>query len=100
MTSPDQPADALAKVIGIIQSATRFQFGYRIGASASLSADLELDAIDRVSMACALDEAFQIEVPDADVEAWETVSDVTATVARLAGLDPANLFPIEPGEAA
>jgi acyl carrier protein len=45
--------------------------------------DLKIDALDRLGITCALDEAFLIEIPDADEEGWTTVGDVVATVARL-----------------
>src|SRR5579862_7634092 len=42
--------------------------------------DLEVDPLDRLGITCAIDEAFLIEISDADEEAWRTVGDVVATV--------------------
>lgn len=50
-----------------------------------LSAIFENDALDRICIACALDEAFDIELADAPVEAWTTIADVVASVAGLVG---------------
>lgn len=47
---------------------------------ALLAGDLGLDAIDRITVACALDEAFGIELPDAEIEAWHTVADIARSV--------------------
>lgn len=50
----------------------------------SMLADIGFDALDRVSLACALDEHFEIELPDAMIESWERVADVIASVEALA----------------
>jgi hypothetical protein len=41
--------------------------------------------VDRCCVAIELDEVFGIECSDANLEAWQTVADIIATVARLAG---------------
>lgn len=81
--TPASPVDPLPRVIQIINENTRTELRYRIGAKARLKADLEIDAIDRQCIACAIDEAFGIEIPDDAVDAWITVADVTATADRL-----------------
>lgn len=50
----------------------------------TLLADLRLDALDRATIAVELDEAYGIEIPDADVESWLTLADIAATLGRLA----------------
>lgn len=76
--------DLLAQVIRRITEPTHPDLRWKIGAEASLKQDLCLDAVDRLTIACALDEDLGIEIPDADLTEWETVADVAATVARLA----------------
>jgi len=49
----------------------------------TLLADLRLDALDRATIAVELDEAYGIEIPDADVESWLTLADIAATLTRL-----------------
>lgn len=92
--------DPLPRLISIITAQTPPALRWKIGAQANLAGDLHLDAIDRMTITCALDEAFTIELPDAAVNAWETVADVAASLAQLLGLDPHHLFPLEPGETA
>ncbi len=43
---------------------------------ASILDDLGADSLDVVEMVMSLEEAFDIEVPDADVEEMRTVSDI------------------------
>lgn len=50
----------------------------------TLLADLRLDGLDCQSIACDLDEAYGIEIPDTDVESWLTLADIAATLQRLA----------------
>ena len=48
--------------------------------------DLGADSLDVVELVMALEESFDLEVPDADVEAMRTLGDVERyLVARLAG---------------
>lgn len=76
--------DTLAQVIRRITETTHAELRWKVGPLASLKQDLCLDALDRLTIACALDEDLGIEIPDADLTTWETVADVAATVARLA----------------
>lgn len=78
--------DILAQVIRRITATTHAERRWKVGGQASLKQDLCLDALDRLTIACALDEDLGIEIPDADLTAWETVADVAATAARLAPL--------------
>jgi len=48
---------------------------------ASILDDLGADSLDVVELVMALEEAFDIEVPDEDVEAIRTVGDVQSYVA-------------------
>lgn len=79
----------LSGTIRAIGQHTNPALRWKIGAGASLDGDLGFDNLERISLACTLDEAFGIEIPDADTTAWTFVSDVAATVARLAQSDPA-----------
>jgi acyl carrier protein len=47
--------------------------------------DLGADSLDVVEMVMSLEEAFDIEVPDEDVEELRTVADVERYVTRAAG---------------
>lgn len=76
--------DILAQVIRRINAATHPDLRWMIGPHASLKQDLCLDALDRQTIACALDEDLGIEIPDAALTEWETVADIAATAARLA----------------
>lgn len=76
--------DTLATVIRRINAATHPDLRWMIGPHASLKQDLCLDALDRQTIACALDEDLGIEMPDADLTGWETAADIAATVSRLA----------------
>lgn len=52
---------------------------------ASILDDLGADSLDVVELVMALEEAFDIEVPDEDVEGIRTVGDVEAYVASRVG---------------
>ena len=43
---------------------------------------LGLDALDSVTLACAVEEALGVELRDAEIEAWVTVGDIVASVER------------------
>lgn len=47
--------------------------------------DIGVDWLDRATITVALEEAFDIELPDAAVEGWQTVGDVIDSVRVLAG---------------
>lgn len=51
-------------------------------ADASILDDLGADSLDVVEMVMSLEEAFDIEVPDEDVEEMRTVSDVERYITR------------------
>jgi acyl carrier protein len=46
-------------------------------------ADLGLDAIDIAHLSMAVEDACNIELADSEVEAWQCVADVLASVAKV-----------------
>lgn len=61
------------------------QLGVDLGevrADASILDDLGADSLDVVEMVMSLEEAFDIEVPDEDVEEMRTVADVERYITR------------------
>lgn len=50
-----------------------------------LSNDLKIDSLDRVELAMALEETFDIEVEDTEVDKWVIVDDIVKTVLKLRG---------------
>ena len=46
----------------------------------SLTKDLEADSLDAVEIIMAIEDEFEIEVPDEDAEKFKTVSDIVAYV--------------------
>ena len=51
--------------------------------------DIGFDHLDKMSLACALDEHFDIYLPDAVIEGWHTVGDVVASVEAHQGREAA-----------
>ena len=49
---------------------------------ASLIGDLDFDSLDMVELTMAIEEEFDIEIPDEAAEKWKTVEDVTGYVAK------------------
>lgn len=45
--------------------------------------DIGFDHLDKMSLACALDEHFEIYLPDEAIAGWERVADVVASVRGL-----------------
>mgnify|MGYP003388684609 CR=1 FL=1 len=77
MTAAPETVEAVIEAIALV---TRCPRGC---AESSLAADLAFDALDRMALACELDEAFEIDLPDADVAEWESVADVALSIDRL-----------------
>lgn len=50
--------------------------------TATLTGDLGMDSLDTIELVMALEEEFEIEVTDAEVEAAETVGDVYALIRK------------------
>ena len=53
-----------------------------IGPETQLRAELGLNSLDAVDLVMALEDEFQIELPDEELAAFETVRDVAEAVAR------------------
>lgn len=49
---------------------------------ADLTADLNLDGLDRICLSIGIEEEFEISVSDEDAEQWASVADILATVER------------------
>ena len=47
----------------------------------SLFADLDLCQLERLCIASAIEERHYIDLPDAEIEAWQSVADVARSVA-------------------
>lgn len=90
MTSTAHP-DIIAQVIRRITETTPVPLQWKVGALASLKDDLGLDNIDRLTIACAIDEDLAIAIPDAALTAWETVEDVVTTAAQLCFAKPTEI---------
>jgi acyl carrier protein len=50
--------------------------------TANLFADLGADSLDAVTITMALEEDFDIQIPDEDAEKWRTVADIVAYVEK------------------
>lgn len=46
---------------------------------------LNMDSMDRIELAVFLEDDMDIDIPDEDVEGWETLADVVACVDRATG---------------
>jgi acyl carrier protein len=55
-----------------------------IASGALLDEDLGADLLDLMGLACDLEEAFLIEIPDADITSWTTPACITKSVQGLA----------------
>lgn len=86
MTGPDIISTVVAKVTATVHPTRR----WKVGAPATLKDDLGLDQVDRLTIACAIDEALGIEIPDREIERWETVADVAETAERICARLPLN----------
>lgn len=54
------------------------------GPEMSLADDLGMDSLDNIELMLELEAEHGIDIPDHEVETWQTVRDVISTVARLA----------------
>lgn len=71
------------RVVSIVAGVCRPGRAVDLALDTSLSSDLHFDAIDLMCLVTDLDEAFGLEIPDADVHGWQVVADVLATVSRM-----------------
>lgn len=53
---------------------------------ATLVGDLSADSLDLVEVVMALEEDFELEIPDEEPERWKTVGDVVSYIERRAGV--------------
>ena len=58
-----------------------------VKSEANLIGDLGVDSLDTVELIMALEEKFDIEIPDEDAERMETVSDVVKYIAKKTNRD-------------
>jgi acyl carrier protein len=52
----------------------------RVNPAAALRADLDLDSLDDCELEMAIEDAFDVEVPDGTSDNWKTVGDIEAFV--------------------
>lgn len=88
MPDPALPeTETAARVCALVAETLAAQHPLRplpeITPDSALDVDLHCDQIDRVCIACELDEAFGIWLPDAEMERWESVRDIIASVVAL-----------------
>ncbi len=57
----------------------------KVVGSASFVDDLGADSLDLVELIMAMEEAFDIEIPDEDAEKILTVKDATAYIGKISG---------------
>ena len=69
------------KVIKIVAATLGFQDA-EVDCSSELTHDLNADSLDMVELVMALEEEFDIEIPDEDAEAVNVVGDVVAYIAN------------------
>jgi acyl carrier protein len=68
--------EIIAEQLGIIED--------DISAESSLSDDLGADSLDIVEIAMALEEEFEVEISDADIDNIDTVKDFTGFIGQRA----------------
>jgi acyl carrier protein len=81
MTINQKPNETIEQVKQIIAE----QLGVEeaeVTASASFVDDLGADSLDQVELVMALEEAFDLEIPDADAEKIRTVQDAIAYIEK------------------
>ena len=57
----------------------------KITLDASIADDLSIDSLDAVELVMALEEAFDIKIPDEELTNMETVKDIVACVEKYQG---------------
>lgn len=73
------PFTRIAALIGAVKGIAATS----VTPSSVLACELGFDSLDRQTLACELDEAFDIECRDDQVARWHTAIDVARTVAAL-----------------
>ena len=56
--------------------------GHPIKGANKLNEDLDIDSLGNIELGMTVEEDFGIESPDAEIDAWETVSDVCKSVEK------------------
>ena len=51
---------------------------------------IQFDSLDRLLLAIELEEHFQIEIPDDEVDSWKCLNDIVATVQKYPKYHEAN----------
>ena len=71
----------LARVAALVSEAISLTFtrAVEVDAEATLD-DLRVDPIDRIQISCAIEEEWNIELTDAEIERWATIRDIAASV--------------------
>ena len=66
------------KIVEIIQESRGKEF--QVSQTLSLKDDLQADSVDLMEFIINLEEAFDIEIPDEDMDNFKTISDVVAYI--------------------
>lgn len=74
-------APLTAQVIDLIRHCLRHRLRTPDIDAGTTLAELQADPIDVINISCAVEEAFALEFPDAEIEGWGSVADVAASVA-------------------
>lgn len=73
-------ADVEDKIVAILSTDFRVERAKVVVVTATLAGDLDLDSLDIVEFAMALEDKFGISLADDVVATWDTVGDVFDTV--------------------
>lgn len=79
-------AEVEAKVKDLVVEVLQIEPPTKVTPEATFKDDLNTDSLDYVELVMALEEAFDIVVPDLDLETIRTVSDVTDLVVDALGV--------------
>lgn len=71
----------LEQVIQIIRGQLE-QPGLALSAQTNLLTDLQLNSLELVELVCALEDAFELEVPEKDLRKFVTIGDVASYLER------------------
>lgn len=85
--APLPAMDAIERrICELAKQPVRFDLHHAIAPAAELEADLRMDDIDRVTLACLVDEHFAISFPDVELERWTTIADIACCVRHHLGI--------------
>jgi acyl carrier protein len=76
--TPEMPLQQ--RVIEVVTKSLGVAESKRVGPSASLTRDLRVDALDKIEIILALEDAFDINISDLDAERVDTVRDAVDCV--------------------